>query len=299
MKLIQSALIVAGLLFSTTALSQTNRVSGTVDLPAGIIVSQDELVFEVSTDPLSIILTDDGELETSTTVTIARFSRSANYSILLKDDASSEDPDAPDYEDFRLRFECISGCTSSLPLTTAGFWDTSKGVVDELQAELFQLASSPVDDDGVITVDIALERADMYSGTIRLPDGVAADGDEEIELVLTGAALSNKPVFSQMMSASKDQTAFPFLLGVPRLSNISGWNVQLKCETCPEGVLSDPQFPTTAAGNPLSFTDGESFLYRKFDSFINMELTFIDGDGELADKSASILGALSLLLLEG
>ena len=138
MKLTQSVLIVVGLLLSTTALSQTNRVSGTVNLPAGVIVSQGELVFEVSTDPLSIVLTDDGEQETSTTVTIARFSRSENYSILLKDDASSEDPDAPDFEDFRLRFECISGCTSSLPLTTAGLWNTAKGVVDELQAEVFQ-----------------------------------------------------------------------------------------------------------------------------------------------------------------
>lgn len=284
-----TVVLLAGCAIIQAANAQSNRVSGQFNFPPGFTANQGEVKFKVSTDPLSTITVDDVEQETSAIVTIERFARFSTYSIVLKDGPPSTGP-LPSFEDFQLNFECISGCANNFFLTTVGYWDSALGVVDKNQAEVF-LGNT---EEPGLTVNIELDRADVFSGAVRMPEGVPATGDEQIELLLVGSALGDKPEFRQTISTVKDQTEFEFRIGVPRLTNIGGWNIELRCTQCGSNIVSDTLYPTTASGDPISLVQSDGFLYRKFNSFSNIGFTLI---GKKEEVVPQIMGSISLLLL--
>ena len=275
------------LLFTSTfVFAQSFSISGTFSLPSGSAAPSGGASYTISTDPLESIPVGGGALQSSTTIIVQAGSRVANYSVTLRD----QPPGAPTK---KLRFKCNTGC-SSLGLVTEAYWSLSNGAVGENQASDFAPTQN-------YAVNIETPQADVFSGIVRFPDGVTATGGETITVLIRASSFSNAATFSQNLSAQAGQTFLPFYIGVPILSGIGGWNVELSCNGCGDEIEPGVLFPTTRNGDPMTQQSNQKFFFLVSRDNLNMSLTFF---GEPAPPEpeapdvAGVVGSISLLLLD-
>ena len=270
--------------------AQTHTLSGNLSLPSGVSNTQSDVIFRLFT------LTDtggSGEFGTgpATIAKISKGSQSTSYSLNLQNSTGPEPGQSGNYAPFKLGFECLQGCGLDLQTTTQGFWKPSAGVVDLTRAQVFSANSSD------LTLNITLGNADFFTGNIRLPEGLAAQGGEIITLTITGSSFSNPPVFERQFIATSGQSAWSFMLGLPRISGVGGWNLKLSCGLCDEQILSAEQYPTTAVGDPMTLDIAVQRFFVKFQNATDLSLTFLAEDS-VGAPAETMQGALLLLLEE-
>lgn len=270
--------------------AQTHTLSGNFSLPNGVPNAQSNLIFRVYT------LTNtsgSGEFSTgpATIATISQGSRSTFYSLNLQNSTSTVPGQSGNYAPFKLGFECLQGCNLAQQTTTQGFWKSTAGVVDLTRAEVFPANSSD------LSVNITLGNADFFTGNIRFPEGFTAQGGETITLAITGSSFTNPPVFERQFNAGSGQSVWSFMLGLPRISGVGGWNLSVSCGACDEEILSAIQYPTTATGDPMTLDVSLQRFFVKFQNATDLNLTLL-AEEQVNAPSNPVLGALFLLLQE-
>ncbi len=220
-------------------------------MPAPIVPATSDLIFRVD------VMSDDQVQALSDVVTVAQFESSASYSIPLIETGSSSN------NQFKLRFECLSGC-STLFITTVGFWGGASGVTGESNAMEFDASTAQ-------NINLQLERADFFRGAIRLPEGLIATGEERF----TVSILGSQPVpvvFSQEVQTTEGETAWPFFLGVPPDETGGGWFLRLDCEGCSDALQTGPYFASSVTGELQIIQRSQSFFFRKDNRYTNLSL---------------------------
>lgn len=277
--------LMSTVLFCTSVVGQTNLLTGTINMPTGVVPVSSAAVFRISTVPLDTI---EENQQTFTDVSIAPLSTSANYSITLLD----AEPDVePQTIPRKLRFDCISGC-ANIRITTTGFWGGSAGVVGEAEAIEFDGFAPQV-------INITLERADHFSGTFELPDSFLASGAEVFTITATGSQFTDPPTFSQQISTVEGENKWGFYLGMPATSTGGGWTLSLSCDSCDELIPQGPYFPTTLSGNPLSTESQGQFSFLKNRSYSNIQMTIPGPEPVVVDDPKVIsIAPITLLLFD-
>lgn len=282
--------ILAFLFLSPVAQAQTFSISGNLSLPSGIVAPSGGAKFTLSTDPLESFDVGGGTLESSITVTIAQNTGVASYTLTLKDDPAPAGGQPPsDPRPKKLRFVCDSGC-DSLGVMAQGYWNETDGVVGIDDATEYTATQN-------FFVDIGLSPADVFSGVIKFPEGFTATGDETIEVLARASSFSDQTTFSQIITTKRNQTEWPFYIGVPRLAGIGGWTMEMTCSSCDEDLSSAIHYPTKRTGDPMTLESNKDFFFIKFVSSPNMTMTFISARRPTSNASA-IIGSIQLLLLD-
>lgn len=267
----------------SSAIAQTNSVSGQLVMPSGVVPVSSSATFKIQTVPLESFRSPNGDqVETSTTVTIERLGSSVAYAIPLKDST----PSTPlEDRQRKIEFECIAGC-ANIAITSTGFWGGLQGITSEQDALELDSAVSQ-------SLNIQLERADLFSGVIQLPSGLSASGDEVFTVSVVGSQFINPSVFSQSISAAEGEARWRFFIGVPASETGGGWTVNLNCDACSEQLISGPFYATTSAGNPLSLVTDNQFFFLKNRTYSNMRLSLL-----AVPRPPSISPVISILLDE-
>lgn len=259
--------LVALLLSTGAAIAQTNQLTGQIIMPAGVTPASSNAVFRIETVPLDTFQINGNTVQSSDTVTIPVFNSSANYAIPLKDVTGNGNPNR------KLKFECLSGC-GNIAITTIGYWGGASGIVSEADAQEFFSGIGQ-------TINLNLERADLFSGVIALPEGIVASGNETFNVTVIGRLLDNsRPVFTQTVTTQQGQDRWAFFVGVPRNSTSSKWNLRLSCSGCDESIPGGPYFASTSRGDPLMFSAAGEFFFDKNRSYGNIALTLPEPPAE-------------------
>ncbi len=278
-------------LMATSAVAQTNQISGTLRMPPGVVPVSSPAVFRIQTLPLeSLRLPNGQQVQTSVVVTIPRFGNSTNYSLPLKD-ISVAIPAAQRLR--KIQFECLSGC-ANIAMTSVGFWSNTQGVVSEANASQYDSAFAQ-------QVSLQLERGDLFAGIIEFPEGIEASGDETFSVQLRGSQFSNPATFTQRVATTAGQRRWAFFVGVPPDETGGSWSIRLDCESCDDAVFPDPLFASSRAGAPLVAEAAQRFLFLKGRNYTNLRLSIpeIPEPPDLPERSnASAVPAIITLLLD-
>jgi len=244
-------------------------LSGSISLPSGRVASGSGSQFIVSTQPF---------LGVQSAVTIPVSQSTANFSLNLPNGAS-----------YRVRFDCVSGC-GGLDFTTAGFWSQMSGIVGlESNATSYLSAQSQ-------NVNIQLEDADTFSGTIILPEGFQATGDESLLAIVSASTFGQAATFQQTITTQEGETNWPFTIGVPADATGGGWNVNVQCQNCDVDITAEPHYPTTVIGDPASLEISSQFFYLKNRDYRDMSMTLISIAKPEPEDSEFIVAPIILLL---
>lgn len=265
------------------AQAQTFSISGDISLPDGTVAPAGGTVFTISTDPLESFAVGGGFLESAITVTIAGSQQITSYSLTMRDD----DPQGGMLK--KLRFNCDSGC-DDLGALTQGYWSEINGVVGEANATQYAATQNHV-------ANIELLNADVFSGSVQLPDDFVANGNEGIIVVARASSFSNPVTFSQTITTTADETSWPFFIAVPQLTGVGGWSIEVTCGSCDEDISSATHYPTTATGDPMTIEPTEDFFFIAFKSFTDMQMTLIS-IAEPEEPTVNVMGAIQVLLLD-
>lgn len=260
--------------------AQTNQISGSFRLPSGVNATGTGAVFEISTDPLDQFTLNSRVAFSSTAVTVLPGNNSANYSLRLDN--------SPNQVSKKIKFECVSGC-QSLDITSVGWWSASRGVVGRADASDY-LANAN------LSIDLTMEGADTFAGTIVLPEGFTSTGNEEYTVEVRESSFAVTALFTQTVAPAANATSVPFRIGVPAQETGGGWNLNIRCQACEADLEDGPYYPRSASGNPVSLAAAGQFFFLKNNDFTNMQFDLISLRKPEVSPAA-VVGAISLLLL--
>jgi len=137
--------------------AEPGSFSGTISLPPGVNAGAGGVIYNIGV--LEFVFIDGIFSRPIDAVIIPEGQNSADYQFdLLSADGNHV-----------LNFECTSGC-EGLDVTTDGFWSESLGVVGSFIFGATRF-SAAVDNE----VDIVMESADTFSGTVSLPSGITGN----------------------------------------------------------------------------------------------------------------------------
>lgn len=275
--------LVAVILSASSAIAQTNQLTGQITMPAGVTPVSSDAVFRIETVPLDTFQVGGSTVQSAVTVQIAVFTNSVGYSIPLRDLGANDSPTR------KLKFECLSGC-GNIAITTVGYWGGANGIVSEDDAQDVFFGIDQL-------IDLNLERADFFSGVIAFPQGLTASGNEEFTVTVRGTrGFNDDPEFSQVVTAQQGQDRWAFFVGAPADSTSSKWNLRLSCTGCDESIPSGPYFASASRGAPLLFSSAGEFFFDKNRSHGNIVLTLPSPPEE--PTSINIVPVTTLLLDE-
>ena len=236
-------------------------LSGRLSLPFGQVAPAGGVTFNVSTFVADFAFIDGQFLSTFDEVTIPEGQNSASYETNLFD----EDPIV---EERRLDVDCIRGC-AGLDITTSGQWNEFTGVSDFFRATRYSHFADHV-------VDITLEAADTFSGTVFLPEGQVATGFEFIPVRVSEVGMVLGASYSTFIRTMPGENGWTYQLGVPTDSIASNWSVEVSCLSCEPSVSSEIQYATTRDGNPLSEVRENRFLFDPNVDHSEVNMTFLE-----------------------
>ena len=268
-------------LFSASpAHAQSNQFSGSFSLPSGITAPSGGTRFEVRTDPIDEFTFNSRVAYSSVEVNLIAGQNSSNYSIRLDN--------SPQVVNKTLRIVCVSGC-ENLDVTTFGWWSSSAGVVGQADASSFVANTNR-------TINLQMETADLFAGTIVLPEDFATTGDEQfvVEVVESNFAITAR--FTQNIEPAANLQQVSFRLGVPSNETGGGWNVSVRCINCASDLGDGPYFAKSASAAPVSLSAIGQFFFRKDADYQNMRFDLISLRKPDVSRAA-VIGAMSLLLL--
>jgi len=234
---------------------------GTLSLPNGQVAPSGGVSFDISTFPAEFAFVDGEFLSTITEVTIPQGQNSANYEIELFEES-------PDSDQKSLDFECVRGCTG-LDITTNGSWSESLGVTDFF-------FGTPYSHFANNTVNITLEAADTFTGTISLPDGFLSTGNEFIVVSIGEEGLLLGSRYSTFVRTMPNENGWSYQLGVPTNSVAPNWSVRVSCLSCGPNISTETQFTTTVMGDPLTEIEVNRFLFTPNTDYSDVNMTLIE-----------------------
>ena len=233
--------------------------SGSIALPSGVVAGAGGVTLRIQTFPLEFRIVGFEIFVSSTEVTIPQGSNSVNYRIDLQED--------PTFETKGLEFRCLSGC-ESLDVTTAGLWSEVVGVTNFFNDTDY---SHYADND----VDILLEPADSFSGTVQLPNALTFLGTEFIVIRVSEVNVLFGNSFTTFLSPGVGETSWPFNIGAPSDSTAPNWSIEISCFGCDGAISTASQFATTVNGNPLSTNPVNKHLFVSDQDFTGIELELL------------------------
>ena len=276
------------LTFATFFLSATPSsavtFSGSITLPSGVNAGSTGASFEVGTQFLEFFVDGNGFIRTSSdTVNIPPFGTTANFSFEL--------PPNPTFDPHTITFDCESGC-NGLDVTTSGFWSESLGVVGSfLDATEYSSSQNQ-------NIDIVLESADVFSGTISLPEGFVATGNEQMVIRVRSTDFLSFDSYVAYVYPDAGETHGAFVIGAPSTGTTSSWEMEFLCNSCDADIEEQDHFPTTAGGNPPTLEEVEQFIFPNNVDYANMSLTLISNRVVPVDSGTSVLVPVMSLLLD-
>lgn len=272
--------VLALAIWSSTSTAQTNQFSGTFSLPQGIVAPAGGTVFNLATDPLDEFTLNSRVAYSATEVQIAAGQTSVFYTLRLDN--------SPVVLNKTLKFECVSGC-DELDITTVGWWSSLKGVVAKADASNFVANTSQ-------TIDIQMEPADVFAGSIIFPDDFLATGTELFTIEITETAFAVTARFSQQVLATENSQSVDFRLAVPADETNGGWNMSLRCLDCVSDLAAGPYYPTRVNGDPASLESSQQFFFQKNRDYTDIQFSLISlREPEVPRRP--VISAISILLL--
>jgi hypothetical protein len=269
------------IVFSASAAhAQSNQFSGTFSLPGGVTAPSGGTRFEVRTEPIDEFTFNSQVAYSSTQVNLLAGQSSSNYSIRLDN--------SPQVLNKTVRFVCLSGC-ANLDITTSGWWSASAGVVGQADASSFAANTDR-------TINLQLEPADIFAGSIVLPEDFTTTGAEQFIVEVVEASFAITARFTQTIEPSANLQQINFRLGVPSNETGGGWNLSMRCINCANDLEAGPYFAKSISGVPVSLKSVGQFFFRKNADYQNMRLDLISLHKSDVNPAA-VLGAVSLLLL--
>jgi hypothetical protein len=273
--------IALGILFSVSvAHAQSNQFSGSFSLPNGIVAPPGGVRFEIRTDPIDEFTFNSRVAYSSTEVALVAGQNSSNYAIRLDN--------SPQVVNKSIRFECLSGC-ANIDVTNMGWWSSSAGVVGQADATTFVANSNR-------TIDLQMETADTFSGTIVLPEDFTTTGAEQFVIEVVESSFAVTARFTQTIKPLANLQQVSFNLGVPSSETGGGWNMSVRCINCVSDLEAGPYFAKTATGAPVSLSSVGQFFFLKNADYQNINFDLISLRKPDINPAA-VIGALSLLLL--
>lgn len=261
------------LTFCSILSANANTISGAVSLPPGVVAPSGGLDITVGSIPF-----DDFGFGRDR-VRISAGQSSASYVLQFSDNSDRD-----------ITFDC-EDC-ANLDVTSDGGWSNTQGVVGTFSGQTFSGALDHV-------VNIRLERADTFKGTVSLPSGVIATGGEFLFVSIRSTDPFSFDSFGDGELLSAGQTSFEFAIGAPSDSRRSGWDIRFVCLSCAPRVEPSGHFATTVAGGIPSLDSDSAFQFSSGLDFNGIDLTFIDNQA-IPDESeeGEIIIAPILLLLD-
>lgn len=272
----KSLFYIVTLFLSVIVSSNAATISGTLSLPVNVVAPSGGAEFEVST---FLIQFSDSFEASRDTVTIAQGQNSTTYSFNI--------PEPPAFDEFRLEFECKSAC-DSLGVTTDGLWSETEGVTSLFGATEYDSTTDQV-------INILLETADVFTGTINFPAGFVATGAEFFLIRLDNSNPFSFETFTTFVSANAGDTSLPFTLGVPNAGSNGGWFLEVSCLSCDTRLSDGDQYATTMLGDPLSLQEDDAFFYQVNSDYSNIKMTLI-ALAPVSETDLNIVPVISLLL---
>lgn len=261
------SLFVAGSFSIASAFA--NTISGTISLPSGVTAPSGGVILTVRS------LRFDSFGFGRDRVTIPSGSSSTNYSLVFSDDVERQ-----------VVFNCDDGC-GSLDITTSGGWSNTSGVGGDFSAQVFNAGQNHV-------VNIQLETADTFTGSVSLPEGLVAKGNEFLLASISSNNRFSFESYSEGEILTAGQTSFDFKIGVPSNATSSSWQVRFVCLDCETRVESKTHYATTIIGAPPALDSDSSFPFLKNTDYANLNLTLIDN--KPINMKQVILSPILLLL---
>lgn len=245
-------LILLSLQLVSISIASANIISGTISLPSGIVAPADGVSFTVESfgfDP-----------EGAVSVFIPSGQDSVSYTLEFSID---------DYQ--FVNFECNSGC-DTLDITTTGGWDNTRGVVGWYDGQRFAGTQDHV-------VDILLELADSFTGTVEFPDGAVANDIFYFIVAITSAdsfSSDSRYTAIELLSPGQ-QSSFNFKIGVPTDETSTAWRVSFGCILeCASVTQTGQHYATSAFGGDSSIDPSVAFEFPKGQDYSDLRLNLID-----------------------
>jgi hypothetical protein len=166
-----------------------------------------------------------------------------------------------------LSFRCKSGC-DDLDITTDGNWSESVGV-----GGLFSKTNYPSRNQNV--VNILLEEADTFTGTVSLPTGVVASGEEAITVNVRETTGFLKTSFFLSILPRAGEVSWPFKIGVPTDSSTPNWNVSIRCLACDSSIPLDTQYAGQVNGGNMTLNSIESHPFPADVDQVGIDMRFL------------------------
>lgn len=260
------------LALSSILSANANTISGTVSLPPGLVAPSGGLDITFNSIPF-----DDFGFGRDR-IRISAGQSSANYILRFSDNSDRD-----------ITFDC-KDC-ASVDVTSDGSWSNTRGVVGIFSGQTFSGALDHV-------VNIQLERADTFKGTISLPSGVVATGGEFLFVSVRSTDRFSLDSFSDGEILSAGQTSFEFAVGAPSDARRSGWEIRFSCLSCASRVESSGHFATTATGGTPSLDSDSAFRFSSGSDFNGINLTFIDNQAIPEAEPSGIIITPMLFLLD-
>ena len=253
--------------------------SGTVRLPAGVTAPPGGLEIEVSTFPIEFNFNGSTFSSSSDSIVIPAGQSSQTYSFQVSNGFSSGG--------VRVAFECETTSCGGLDITSDGFIDSSGAVTSLILAERFNTNRSN-------SININLEDATVFAGSILFPKNLSAIGDEFFSVRVSNTNQFSFESYSTLSLALSGQKSIPFSIGVP-IQNTRGWDIKISCIDCREPLVLQDLYPTTAAGDPLSTSESAAFIYSSGINRRNLRFTLLAEEQEQEGGDAIISPILLLL----
>ena len=240
-------------------------ISGTFSLPTGVVPAGD-VVYEVTTQPFESFVFEGQAYSSTDQVTISAQDSSPTYQLFIP-------PDADD-EQYKIMFKCLQGC-ETLNVSTDGYWrDATYKVVGEVNAGVFGGGQSH-------TVNIEMEDAKIFAGSINFPAGLVPAGGEFFSVNLISLNQEDSRFwnfYSTIIGVQAGIDTVQFRIGVPLDDPVptAGWFLFLNCIICDSRFEQRLQYATNILiGNPLTVNgaDAQLFPVSLPFNFDNLQLT--------------------------
>lgn len=227
-------------------ITEPGEFVGVVSLPLGTLAPAGGAAITISTFPIDFEFGSDLSIkQSSVDVLIPAGQNSVPYVLDLFD------PE-PSSATKKLNVECTAGC-DSMDVTTAGFWNESSGFGGLINATGYDHFSEH-------TVNIALEDADTFSGSIEMPEGLTVSGPTLFSINVEEVDGDIIPEsYSYSIEGTEGGADFPFHIGVPSDTSATEWRVSVKCLVCAPEISRATLYASTISGGVLTEDNASAF----------------------------------------
>ena len=153
-------------------------------------------------------------------------------------------------------------------MTNVGSWNETTGIVSTFRGTTYSIGTTN-------SVDILLEQATTFSGSVVFPNNFVSSGNDFITVTLSNATFLTFDSFSDSNILENGDSSFDFRIGVPSSLSVDGWTLRAACPfDCDDDfVFQDTNYATTITGDPTSLNEDDAFIFPSGESYTNIIIT--------------------------